>query len=196
MFKGKRFAKMSDEHLVEYYREHRDMGAVGELFFRYTHLVLGIALKYLKQEEASKDAVMDIFEQLTSSLDQYEIKNFKNWLYSVSRNYCLMILRQERRLSVSTMEDQITRQVSRILTQDDWSALLPNGQEITRIEIQEAIDTLGEEQRRCLELFFYEGKRYKEIAVMTGFSPGEVKSHIQNGKRNLKRILNNRSQLL
>lgn len=172
------------------------MGAVGELFFRYTHLVLGIALKYLKQEEASKDAVMDIFEQLTSSLDQYEIKNFKNWLYSVSRNYCLMILRQERRLSVSTMEDQITRQVSRILTQDDWSALLPNGQEITRIEIQEAIDTLGEEQRRCLELFFYEGKRYKEIAVMTGFSPGEVKSHIQNGKRNLKRILNNRSQLL
>ena len=63
--------------------------------------------------------------------------------------------------------------------------------------LKEGIGELKDEQRECIELFYLKECSYAEVASMTGFSLKEVKSHIQNGKRNLKNYItakNNQAQ--
>ncbi len=189
------FAKTeeSDEELVLLYRRTKDTGIVGKLFERYTHLVYGVCLKYLKDEERCKDAVMEIFEALFAKLATHEVHNFKNWLYSVARNYCLMELRhenaffrvQEKLLKDFAEEDMDSDGVKHLFEKDENI--------ITEEILMQAIDSLGTAQAVCIKKMYLEEKTYKEITLETGFSMNEVKSHIQNGKRNLKNFLINRN---
>jgi RNA polymerase sigma-70 factor (ECF subfamily) len=52
--------------------------------------------------------------------------------------------------------------------------------------LEKCIETLGDEQKQCVKLFYLQEKCYKEITESTGFDMNKVKSYIQNGKRNLK----------
>jgi RNA polymerase sigma factor (sigma-70 family) len=56
-------------------------------------------------------------------------------------------------------------------------------------KLQDAVTRLSEEQKQCIELFYFKQKSYKEVADLTGYSVNEVKSYLQNGKRNLKGAL-------
>ena len=58
--------------------------------------------------------------------------------------------------------------------------------EQTILQLETALKTLNKEQKWCVELFYYKNKSYNEIIDITGYTANEVKSHIQNGKRNLK----------
>ena len=60
------------------------------------HLVYGVCLKYLKNRDESKDAVMQIFEKLIIEIPKQKIENFRSWLYVVTKNYCLMQLRSQK----------------------------------------------------------------------------------------------------
>jgi RNA polymerase sigma-70 factor (ECF subfamily) len=179
----------SDEELVKLYRRTKDMGIVGKLFERYTHLVYGVCLKYLKDDERCKDAVMEIFEALFAKLSTHSIHNFKNWLYSVARNYCLMEIRREnascrlksKLLNDFVQEDMDFEPMKHLFEKDDNI--------VTDQVLMQAIEALGSAQAICIKKMYMEEKTYKEITVETGFSMNEVKSHIQNGKRNLKNYL-------
>ena len=176
------YSKLSDTELVELFRLRNDNACIGELFDRYATLVYGVCLKYLKNPDDSKDALQQIFESLIKDLKRSSILNFKNWIYSVSLNRCRMIVRSRQR----KLKKERETEMDVIMLMHDDSNLL---REEFLNEILNAINDLQDNQKVCIEYFFLQQKSYKEIIEITGFSFDQVKSFVQNGKRNLKIIL-------
>ncbi|UCH14514.1 MAG: sigma-70 family RNA polymerase sigma factor [Bacteroidales bacterium] len=179
----------TDDELVAEYFSEGNLGIIGELYKRYTHLVLGVCLKYLKNEEKSKDAVMEIFESLIDKLKVHKVTNFKSWLYTVSKNHCLMLLRSDS--SYTKLKDRIFHNsiLENMELQDQMHPLIENEKELLIEQLDKALNELNIEQGNCIKLMYLENKSYREIADITGYSMKEVKSYIQNGKRNLKNYL-------
>ncbi len=178
---------LSDEKLVSQYLETGNKEKIAELFERYTHLVYGICLNYLQDADLSKDAVMDIFESLFHKLAVHSVTNFRNWLYSVARNHCLMAIRKAA--TVNRAKHKIKEETDEMEQLD-----FLNESEDTLLNkniIGSAVEKLSHEQGTCIRLMYIDDKSYKDISVITGYSMKEVKSHIQNGKRNLKNYLRN-----
>ncbi len=128
----------------------------------------------------AQDAVMDIFEALVEKVAQYEINNFRSWLYSVAKNHCLQVLRKEKQLNYINIEEVLVENQA-IFTLTD----IAQSQEETEA-LEYCLTTLPDEQRVSVNYFFYEDKSYADIVDLTGFALSKVKSYIQNGKRNLK----------
>ena len=158
---------------------------VGILYKRYSHLVLGLSLKYLKDKDEAKDAVMQIFEKLLTDLLKHNIEYFKSWLYTFSKNHCLMIIRTRQ----SKLKKEIDLQVNADYFMETGDGLHHNKAEEKEQQytaLEKAIDELNDDQKKCVTLFYLKEKSYTEIADVTGYTMNEVKSFIQNGKRNLK----------
>ncbi|MBC8112254.1 MAG: sigma-70 family RNA polymerase sigma factor [Verrucomicrobia bacterium] len=176
----------SDAELLVLYRQSGDLLWLGELYERYTTLVYGICLKYLKDREQSKDMVMQVFEKLITELRFREVENFKSWLHVLTKNECLMQLRRDKKIVLNGSESTFSAdfmengQVSHHQSEDEAHL------ELNLQVMEEGLQHLSEEQKVCLTLFFLEEKSYKEITEITGFDMNKVKSYIQNGKRNLK----------
>lgn len=173
---------LSDEDLILLYKEKQDAQVLAVLFKRYTHLVLGVCLNILKDKEASKDALMDIFERLFLLLKDQDIANFRAWLYTITRNYCL------KKLKGTPVVKEIGEADEELffMEYEDESSLIIE----EKIEtLQAAIGQLKYGQQECVKLFYLEQKSYADIELLTGFSNNEVKSFIQNGKRNIKILL-------
>jgi len=182
---------LSDEQLVEQYAHTHDTACLGPLFERYTHLVFSVSMKYLGNEAEADDMVMTVFEKLFEELKRQDINTFKSWLYTVTKNQCLMQLRHEK--SVERNRKVILKDLEAELMENESAGhLLPGneGEDGSGI-LEKAIHKLNEAQRQCIELFYLEERSYKEVADTTGFSLNEVKSHLQNGRRNLKILLEN-----
>jgi len=174
------YKNLTDEELIGLYKKTGELDIVGELYNRYTALTFGVCLKYLKDREESRDAVMQIFEKLMVSLKEHEINQFKGWLYVTARNHCLMQLRAKKGKNFE--------ELSPFIMETGGDGHLQEGPEIeTNLsKLEKCIDGLGNEQKQCVQLFYLEQKCYKDITETTGFDLNKVKSHIQNGKRNLK----------
>lgn len=182
------YRDISDSQLITLYKENHNKEIVGELYKRYTKFVFLISMKYLKNEEQSKDSVMLIFEKLFTDLSNHQIDNFKSWLYMVTRNHCLMYLRKEQSDFKKTQD--LKKDYENFMENDLNSHLIENETEEVKIEsIHDAVSQLNKEQKECVKLFYMEGKSYSEIADLTNYPIKKVKSSIQNGKRNLKIIL-------
>jgi RNA polymerase sigma factor (sigma-70 family) len=186
MFFSKNTGKLSDEALIEKYKESEDNYYVGELYKRYTHLVLGVCVKYLKDREEAKDAVMQIFEKLMEDLKKHQVANFKSWLHMVARNHCLMKLRNK---NIPLPIDDVQEKADNVVEFGSYSHHSTDDTEIQLTHLEEGISQLEDDQRKCVELFYLKEQSYKEVADATGFSLNQVKSYIQNGKRNLKNYL-------
>lgn len=180
---------LTDNELIEQFKSG-EQNALGKLFTRYTSLVYGTCLKYLKDRDESKDAVMQIFEKLNQSLKQHEVSNFKSWLYVSARNHCLMQLRsrKSRPVSQSLSEGWEPKEITPGIMESNYVLHLENEPELEQnlTKLEKCIEELGHEQQQCVRLFFLQEKCYKEVSDETGFDLGKVKSFIQNGKRNLK----------
>ncbi|MFD2523765.1 RNA polymerase sigma factor [Emticicia soli] len=173
----------TDAEYIAAYQASGDLNVLGELYERNMEMVFSICYKYLRNEEESKDATMEIFEQLVEDLKKHQISNFKNWLHSVARNYCLMQLRV-RKVEVGGLQisdDEFMENEPFVHLSDETIDLEGDLQ-----KLENCIGKLEFEQKSCVELFYLQEKCYKEIAEQTGFDMNKVKSYIQNGKRNLK----------
>ncbi|GJM31956.1 MAG: DNA-directed RNA polymerase sigma-70 factor [Saprospiraceae bacterium] len=172
---------LEDEELARLYQERQDTRILGLLFKRYLHEVLGNCMYFLKNQHDSEDASMEIFEQLTSSLKKNSAPdNFRNWLFIVTKNHCLKRLRKQIK---ERSEDFSEINTNLFVENDDLDALIIE-QRIERLS--HAIEDLKEEQKKCIILFYLQNKSYKEIEEVTPYSLNDVKSFIQNGRRNLK----------
>lgn len=174
------YKSMDDSQLLVAYKSAGDLAVLGELYNRYMSLVFGVCLKYLKDRDESRDAVMQIFEKLVETLKNHEIEHFKSWLYITARNHCLMQIRAGK--------GKKFEEISPTLMESDSLLHLDNEpeKEENLSKLEKCIETLGDEQKQCVKLFFLQEKCYKEITDSTGFDMSKVKSYIQNGKRNLK----------
>jgi RNA polymerase sigma-70 factor (ECF subfamily) len=178
-----------DKSLVNHYRESGDIDVLGVLYKRYMVLVYGVCLKYLKDRERAKDAVMDIFEKLTVELQVKEVDNFRPWLYVVAKNHCLMALRS---MKVDTRnEEKYQNELSFFMESESFVHPVDEPDADLNGALKDCIERLKVEQKQCVELFYFENKCYKEIAGELNLEIKKVKSFIQNGKRNLKNCLEN-----
>jgi RNA polymerase sigma factor (sigma-70 family) len=176
-----RHSDLTDDELLLAYRNNADTQWLGYLLQRYTALLLGVALKYLKNKAQSEDAVQQIFLKALTHLPKEEITNFKGWLYVLMRNHCFQQLRDR---SYDT-DDAVLAQLS--ATETDKEEIL--WQEHTLQQMEEALRQLSVEQRKTITMFYLEKCSYEQIIAQTGYTFMQVKSYIQNGKRNLKTML-------
>lgn len=168
----------NDEVQLNNYRKSGDVSVLGKLFEQYVSLIYGVCLKYLKDEEDAKDAVMGIFEELIIKVKQHEIKQFRSWVYVLSRNYCLMKLRAGKRVDEVSL-DEVMEFIPFLHPEES------NREEAMKA-LERCMEKLNPAQKQSINLFYFKEKCYKEIAELTGFTLNDVKSYIQNGKRNLK----------
>ena len=176
------YRKLCDEDVIYRYVHRHEQGAMSCLYERYAHLVLGVCFKYLGDAEAAQDATQQIFIKLLEDLSRFEIIHFKSWLLKVVRNHCLMLLRKSlpvRNNTISISDD--------MEFETDEHPQMEREQIIESLEA--AMETLSTEQRTCVELFYLKKMNYAAIAEKTGYTLMQVKSNIQNGKRNLKNKL-------
>ena len=185
---------LTDESLVTLFKETEDNRVIGELYNRYAHLMIGVCYKYLKKETESQDALMHVFEKLFTYLKMYEIGHFKSWLYSVTKHHCLYVLKKRKEYAFE--ENVLVWKTPKEFVEfgDDLTlgGRLENGDETRKL--MKAMEQLKEEQRICVELFYLKEKSYQEVQEITRFTYKQVKSYIQNGKRNLRIILENNNE--
>jgi len=181
----------SDEALIQLYRETGKEVYVAELFQRYVDKVYIVARKYLKDRETSKDLVMTVFEKVLKNLHKTEVQTFGNWVHTITRNECNQYHRSlnnqanklsewsdlERNSQNSVENDQLLH----LIQEEDNAA--------AKKALQNALNTLKEHHRTCIQLFYFDKKSYREIAEITGYTPNEVKSYIQHAKNNLRKKL-------
>ncbi|MBN2214265.1 MAG: sigma-70 family RNA polymerase sigma factor [Bacteroidales bacterium] len=185
------YGRLTDDELVKKIRLFNDRYAIEALFERYVHLIFGICLKYLKDTELSKDAVMEIFDTSLNKISGTEISNFKGWIYTVTKNHCLMKLRKNS--SSRRHQEEIMQNLKEEIMESDIRLNLINEEDHNADTdyLSSAMTKLKKEQEECIRMMYLENKSYKEIADLTGYSLKQVKSYIQNGKRNLKILIMN-----
>ena len=159
------------------------MAVLGELYQRYMELVYGVCLKYFKEPETAKDSVMQIFEELVSKLKKHEVDNFKGWLHQVAKNHCLMQLRTPKNLKTVEFKKEFVQSEENV----HLNGVLEKEENFKKLEL--CLGTLTEEQRIAIKLFYLDGKCYNEIVEITGQDWNQVRSSIQNGRRNLKKCM-------
>jgi RNA polymerase sigma-70 factor (ECF subfamily) len=188
IFKISRNKKMnkSDGELLTEFKSGGDLEILGELYSRYVHLVYGVCLKYLKEREEAKDGVMQIFEKLIIEIPKHNIENLRSWLHVVTKNYCLMQLRsgksEKEKFSEWLNDPSVFMETVtdlHPLDEDEDSKSLDRA-------LEDCIERLKDVQRMCIRQFYFENRCYNEISVNLGLDEKKVKSHLQNGKRNLK----------
>ncbi|MDX2002048.1 MAG: sigma-70 family RNA polymerase sigma factor [Chitinophagales bacterium] len=181
---SKKQPPLSDEELVEAYRRTGDNHHVGLLYERYAHLILGTCMKYLRNEQSASDAALDIFEKLLVSLKKHQVENFRAWLHTLVKNHCLMQLRSQK--SQHNREAGYRQFVKDFMEEGEELHLNDGAQDGLMDKLQAAIQHLNDEQRDCVHLYYFEERSYKEISELTGFDDKQVKSYLQNAKRNLR----------
>ena len=182
------FEHIEDKELLHKFYSDGNNKWLGILLKRYTLLLLGVCMKYLKDEEEAKDAVQQIFLKAITELSKYKVEFFKSWLYMMAKNYCLMKLRDRHGRSPVELTENVvahaeTNSKSDLLEKDHVLSL-----------IEEGMLELSEEHRVCLTLFYLQKKSYQQITDLTGYNLAQVKSYIQNGKRNLKLIVEKKKE--
>ena len=175
--KQKKYKLKTDEELVTLYKLERSSTCIAIIYERYGHLVMGTCMKYLKNEVESQDITMQIFEELHSKLLKHEINYFKSWLYMVTKNECFMFLRKSKSQNTTDFSESydVEQTIEDVKSMEKSLELLEN-----------AIEDLKPEQKRCVKLFYLEEKSYQQISAELNLSLMKVKSAIQNGKRNIK----------
>ncbi len=187
MVKADRYQHITDPELLEkFYADHNNEW-LGILLQRYTLLLLGVSMKYLKNEEEAKDSVQQIFLKVIQELHKYKVEYFKSWLYMVAKNHCLMKLRERSGKAMVEINERLTIKPEE---ETNLQALIDNDHTLELLEA--SLKELNLEQQQCVTLFYLEKKSYQEVSDETGYNLLQVKSYIQNGKRNLKILIENK----
>jgi len=180
--KSKQPSSLTDSELVDQYKGAGDLTILSELYQRYMEQLYAVCLKYLKEPETAKDAVMTIFEELIVKLRVHEVNYFRGWIYAVAKNHCLTHLRNQKKMPIDTNADFM--QLEDILHPDGVFEKPENLNQLSR-----CIDSLSADQKQTVQLFYLQEKSYKEIAILTQTDWNKVRSLIQNARRNLKNCM-------
>ena len=173
-------SSLPDEELVLLYQQKGDLKTLADLYQRYMELVYGVCLKYLKDEDAGKDAVIMIYEELVTKLKKYEVHNFKSWLYQLAKNHCLMKLRSDKKFVKADIDPAVMQNETEL----HLNGVMEKEEHFKHLYF--CLENLVPEQKQVVELFYLQGKCYNGISGTTGIEWNKVRSFIQNGRRNLK----------
>ncbi|GAC1386259.1 MAG: hypothetical protein NVSMB45_15940 [Ginsengibacter sp.] len=139
-------------------------------------------MKYLRNEDDAKDAVQQIYIKVITELPKYKVQYFKSWVYMIAKNHCLMQLRNV--VNKIELDEKMNLHESSISDIEHNTNL-----DFSVEQLNNAMQQLNALQRDSLNLFYLNKRSYREIAGIMNLSLLQVKSFIQNGKRNLRQIL-------
>lgn len=180
----------TDADLLQQFQRDQLEDALVTLFERYLELIYGLCLKYLGTEAGAQDAVMDIYVALRQKVPQHDIGHFKNWLFTFVRNHCLMELRRQKKSPVANLSTEFMQ------SEAIWHPVSEAETREAEFErLENCLGHLNVQQKTCVELFYYQGLSYKEIAEQRTETVGKVRSYIQNGRRNLKNCIEQQQEL-
>ncbi|MES2646272.1 MAG: sigma-70 family RNA polymerase sigma factor [Bacteroidota bacterium] len=179
--------QIPDAVLVTCYKESGDQHYLAALFQRYAGLLFGVCLKYLKAPDAAQDACTDIYEELVKKVLKHEINAFGGWLHMVAKNHCLQKLRSSKNVSTTEISEQFMQLDEPMHLEEVLN------KEVKLDLMEKCLEQLTNDQKQMVELFYLQEKSYKEISEMTGTNWNMVRSHIQNGRRNLKNCMEENS---
>lgn len=171
---------MTDNELLTTYKQNGDLAVLGDLYQRYMDLVYGVCLKYYKEPETAKDAVMQIFEELVDKLKKHEVENFRGWLHQVAKNHCLMQLRKTQKVKTVEFNTELMQSGENM----HLDGILEKEENFKKLA--GCMESLTGDQETAIRLFYLDGKSYNEIVTISGIEWNAVRSLIQNGRRNLK----------
>lgn len=177
-----------DATLLAKYRQTGELVFIGDLYKRYAKQVLSACTFYFNDKDEAKDHVMQIFDKLIIELKNKEVENFKGWLSFVVRNYCISVIRKQK-TEKKRLNDYYEHEHTLYSEEIELKLETIKDTELDEVFLKESLKELKENQRKCIELFYLQGKSYQQIEMITGYSNLEVKSYIQNGKRNLKLLI-------
>ncbi len=177
-------SSLPDAELVAQFKDSGHIRILSELYQRYMEQIYAVCLKYLKDPETAKDAVMAIFEELIVKLRKHEVSYFRGWLYTLAKNHCLMHLRSQKQMPLDAGADFM--QLADNMHPDNVFEKEENLNQLTK-----CIETLSSDQKQSVQLFYLQEKSYKEIAGITNSDWNKVRSLIQNARRNLKICMEN-----
>ncbi|MCB0637390.1 MAG: RNA polymerase sigma factor, partial [Lewinella sp.] len=185
---GQDLSGLSDEELLAAARGRRRERFCDEIFRRYHVEVYGLCLYLLREASLSQDLTLQIFAKAFTELSGAEVSQLRPWLLALTRNTCLNHLKQAKKRQQARQDWQARTGEQNMLYAENRAletfSLLQEPGDDDRLHA--LLATLPAEQRRCLELFYWEGLSYREIAARTGFAEKQVKSYLQNGKRQLR----------
>ena len=171
---------ISDATLLEnFYHDHNNQW-LGMLLQRYTLMLLGVCMKYLKNEEDAKDSVQQIFLKVIIEIEKYKVDYFKSWLYMVAKNHCLQKIRSNKNISTTELPGDFMQLDEPLHLEEVLN------KEVKFELMEKCLEQLATDQKQMVELFYLQEKSYKEISEITGNDWNLVRSRIQNGRRNLK----------
>jgi RNA polymerase sigma-70 factor (ECF subfamily) len=189
--KRKYLSSLEDAAVLQLYKQKQWPRCIDELFLRYGHLIYGVFLKYTKDKYAAEDLLMDLFAKLPQLLIHHEIQQLKPWLHTVARNEALQFIRKAKKLSGVSLDENAMGHKVGATSDEAQEELLWKEQQLNLLE--KVLEQLKPTQKECIRLFFIEQLSYEEIMSRTQLSFKEVKSHLQNGKRNLKIMMEQNS---
>lgn len=173
-----------DAVLLSRFKEKGDKLALAHLFDRYLELIYGLCIQYLGTATLAEDAVMSIYAELQEKVPQHDIRNFKNWLFTFVRNHCLMHLRKHKKQQIQSFDPAFMQ------SDENWHLIdEPREENERQSALNFCLEQLSTQQKECVNLFYYEGHSYKEIAALKQEKVGTIRSFIQNGRRNLKNCI-------
>ena len=186
----RKYSEYSDEQMVQRFQKSGDTYYAALLFERYNELTVSMSLSYLKNQMDAEDATMECFEVLVRDLATTEVKNFGGWYYSVVRNLLLKYKRQSKKVQSTDLVEDVHANAAEMDVEELFDDMPKPEMEAV---LEEAFSALKEEQATALKLFFLEGKSYDAIAAAMEVDIKKVKSLIQNGKRKMKIVLEQRN---
>lgn len=192
LFKKKEYN--SDEELLQHYKKSGNKEVFADLFKKHVSVVYGTCLFYLQDKAEAQDATMQLFEKLMLDLNNREIGNFKGWLSFVVRNHCISLIRKNKSQTKNIKSWYEFEYAD--TTYEEEEKINAVSDEAMIEHMRACLPKLKENQRVCVELFYLNNKSYQDIANETGFTLNEIKSYIQNGKRNLKLLLESQTRLI
>ena len=190
LFKKKEYT--SDEELLKNYKQTGNKDVFADLFKKHVTVVYGTCLFYLQDKEEAQDATMQLFEKLLLDINNREIDNFKGWLSFVVRNHCISLIRKQKSQTKNAKSYYDFEYQEPNLEKEE--AISRVGDEQLLEQMKNSLPKLKQAQRVCVELFYLKNKSYQDIANETSYTLNEIKSYIQNGKRNLKLLIEEQSR--
>jgi len=162
----------------------RDVSAFEELYDRHSRLVYALVLRILQQATTTEEVVQDVFLQLWRNTAQYDGSRgpFVPWLLTIARNRALdqLRLKSERQ----RRREEQTDELPPVVAIPDFEGSLDEKRRADRV--RELMNSLNPQQRRAIELAYFEGLSHSEIANALKEPLGTVKSWIRNGLLKLK----------
>jgi len=163
-----------------------DRAALGEVYDRHASAAMAVALRIVADREGAEDLVHDTFVAIWQKIDRFDPArgSLRSWIVTIVRNRAIDRLRGTRPSIEIGEADE--RSMLRSGPNPTWDSAMAR---LGAVQLRAALDELPAEQRQAIELAYFGGRTYREIATMTGVPLGTANGRLRLALARLRELL-------